>query len=266
MKRSTFLATAILLLPCGVLAQSPLDGTWKSDFSQGALPKEPWVYLVKDSTYECKSCRTHFSIPADGKDHPVAGSPYYDTVSMTVVDPHHFEDDRKKAGELVVRDKFEISDDGKSLTDENWDKSSGNGQPTTSKVLCKRVAAGPADSLALSGSWRMTKILESSDNGTTLTYKTEGDTLSFSNPIGQSYAVKLDGTEAPNNGDPGQDVVSVKKLSDRAYFETDKFKGKVIGTERIVISRDGQKLTIHWKDELHHNSGIAVLVKQQNAG
>jgi len=51
-----------------------------------------------------------------------------------------------------------------------------------------------------------------SDNGLAFTYKVEGESLTMSNPTGQSYTAKLDGTEAPYKGDPGTTSVSVETI------------------------------------------------------
>ena len=73
-----------------------------------------------------------------------------------------------------------------------------------------RVAKGPAGSKAISGSWRILKFEALSDNAITWTYKVSGDELAMTNPTGQSYNAKLNGTEAPFKGDLGTTSVAVK--------------------------------------------------------
>ena len=46
------------------------------------------------------------------------------------------------------------------------------------------------------------------------TLKLEGDTFSFADPAGMSYAAKLDGTETPFKGDLSQTMVSVKRIGE----------------------------------------------------
>ncbi len=254
-------AGALAWLPFACCAQSALDGDWKGAPTRATLPAKPWVYVIKDGVYECRSCRAKIHVPADGQDHPVTGDPYYDTLTATLVDARHFEDDRKRGGVVVWKNTYELAEDGKSMTLSDWDTTASS-EPVTNKSLFTRVAKGPAGSESISGSWRQVKILESSENGNNFSFKTEGDMLSYSSPTGQSYTARLDGSEAPFKGDPGQDMVSIKRVSPRVFTETDNLGGKVIGTARITVSKDGKTLTSHWNDLTHHDSGTWVAVKQ----
>jgi len=261
MKKLLFRAAMLLLLlPVCVSAQSVLDGTWKFDPTQGDLGKKPWVYIVDKGIYDCRICSPKVKIPADGADHPVAGSPYYDTSSFRIVDAQTFEEVRRKAGKEVSSTKFKVAPDGKTMTLESSDTNA-SVEPVTSTSTYRRVAAGPAGAASLSGSWRIeTSTL--SDNAASFTLKTEGDMLTSSSPTGQSFSARLDGSEAPYKGDPGQDTISVRKLSALVYLETDKRDGKIIGTSKWVVAADGKSMAVHWVDTLHKTSGVAVNVKQ----
>jgi hypothetical protein len=68
-----------------------------------------------------------------------------------------------------------------------------------------------------------------SDNGTTWTYKVNGDEITMTNPSGQSYTAKLNGADAPVKGDPGVPSVSVTMIGKDTLEETDKGDSKVIG-------------------------------------
>jgi len=142
-------------------------------------------------------------IKADGQDQKVTGHPYFDTMSVKVVDDRTIEDTTKKNGKTVGTSRTWVSPDGNMLMFEFTDSSATNADPVTGKGEETRVAKGPAGSHAISGSWRTTKIDSVSDNGLSFTYKVEGDSLTMTTPTGQSYTAKLDGTEAPYKGDPG---------------------------------------------------------------
>src|SRR5207253_4050543 len=86
------------------------------------------------------------------------------------------------------------------------------GAPVTGKGTSTLVEKGPAGSHAISGSWRMDKMENLSDNGLMWTFKTDGDMLTMSMPTGQSYTAKLNGPDVPMKGDPGINSVSVKKM------------------------------------------------------
>jgi len=84
----------------------------------------------------------------------------------------------------------------------------------------------------------------------------------MSNPTGQSYTAKLDGSDAPYKGDPGTTSVSVKKLSDNAVEETDKRDGKVIGIYKIIVAPDGKTLTVDVDHKLHGTTSKFTAEKQ----
>jgi hypothetical protein len=125
-----------------------------------------------------------------------------------------------------------------------------------------RVAAGPAGSNAISGSWRMTKMENMSDNGIQWTYKVSGDELTMTTPTGQSYTAKMDGTEVPYKGDPGITTVSVKKMGKDTLEETDKRDGKVIGVMKSTLNSDGKTMRIVYEDKRTGQTTKSTATKQ----
>ena len=257
-----FILIASLLMPAMAMAQSAFDGTWKVDLKTAKFPTKPDVYLLQGGMYHCKTCVPSMDVKADGQDHKVSGNPYYDTVSIKVVDDRSIEQTDKKNGKTVATSKTWISADGNTLMHEFTDNTATNADPVTGKGEETRVAKGPAGSHAISGSWRTSKMDSVSDNGLMFTNKVEGDSLSMSTPTGQSYTAKLDGTEAPYKGDPGTTSVSVKKVDKNAIEETDKRDGKVISVTRMTVAADGKSMTIAVNDKLHGTTSQYVAVKQ----
>jgi hypothetical protein len=257
-----FVLIASVLMPAMAMAQSVFDGTWKVDLKTAKFPTKPDVYLLQDGMYHCKTCVPSVDVKADGRDQKVSGHPYYDMVSIKVVDDRTIEETDKKNGKTVGASKTWVSADGNMLMFEFTDSSATNAAPVTGKGEATRVAKGPAGSHAISGSWRTSKMDSVSDNGLTFTNKVEGDSLSVSSPTGQSYTAKLDGTEAPYKGDPGTTSVSVKKVDKNTIEETDKRDGKVISVARMTVAADGKSMTIAVNDKLHGTSSQYVAVKQ----
>jgi len=167
------------------------------------------------------------------------------------VDDRTIEETDKKNGKTVGTSKSWVSADGNTIMFEFSDSSATNADPVTGKGEATRVAKGPAGSHAISGSWRMSKMESMSDNGLAFTYKVAGDSLTMTNPTGQSYTAKLDGTEAPYKGDPGTTSVSVKKMDKNTMEETDKREGKVISVSHMTLAADGKNMTIAVEDKLH---------------
>jgi len=73
------------------------------------------------------------------------------------------------------------------------------------------------------------------ENALFMTFKVEDDALRMSCPTGQAYAAKIDGPDAPYNGDPGIASVSVRRLSKLTLEETDKRDGKTVRLKRLMI-------------------------------
>jgi hypothetical protein len=101
-----------------------------------------------------------------------------------------------------------------------------------------------------------------SDNAIVWTYKVSGNEVTMTNPTGQSYTAKLDGTDAPMKGDPGTTSVSVKMIGKSTIEETDKRDGKVIGTWKMTVATDGKIAKGTAVDTLANRTTLFDVVKQ----
>lgn len=250
------------LMPSLASAQDVFDGTWKIDLSKAKMPQKPDVLLLQNGMYECKTCVPPISIKADGTDQKVTGHPYFDMMAVKIVDDHTVQETHKKDGKIVATSQTVVAPDGKTAAFEFSDSSNTNADPVTGKGTMSRVAKGPAGAHALSGSWRTTSYGDVSDNGLTFTYKVDGDNLSMTSPTGQSYSVKMDGTDAPFMGDPGTTSVSVKKLGKNIVQETDKRDGKVISISKMTVAADGKTMKIAVSDKAHGTTMSFMANKQ----
>jgi hypothetical protein len=263
-KRTILLTlSATLLLPALGLAQSAFVGTWKMDIKKNLqMPTKPYRYLLAGGVFHCQTCAPPYSVNADGADHKVSGHPYFDTVSVKVVDDHTVEETDKKAGKTVTVATFKVASDGMTETYEATDSSNSNADPVKMKAELSRVGKPPAGAHVISGSWRAGKFDDMSENGLLVVYAIDGNNLKMTMPTGQSFSAPLDGTASPYMGDPGQTSVSMKRIDDRTIDETDKRDGKIIGTSRLTVSADGRTMTVVWKDALRGSSGSFTNIKQ----
>ncbi len=263
--RKLLLATSIaaLLMPVVAAAQSAFNGTWKTDLNQVNFSKKPDVYVLKDGMYSCKTCIPPYTVKADGTDQPIPGNPYIDSVAIEVVNDHEVKETDKKNGKVVSKSTVNISPDGKTATFEfsNWNDATG-GPPVTGKGEQILVAKGPAGSHAISGSWRMSKLENVSNNAATTTYKVEGDTITDTSPTGQGYTAKLNGPEAPVKGDPGATSVRVKMIGKNTLEETYLRKGKVIGVFKMTVSEDGSVAHASYTNTRANKTDSWVMMKQ----
>jgi len=217
-----------------------INGTWVADLASVQIDAKPDQYLLNGGKFSCPTCTPPLTLAADGAFHAVTGRPYADEMSVKADDDHNVTRNARKGGRDTGQTKYSVSADGKTLTVSFTDSSTPNVKPVTGNYTETRVAAGPAGSNAISGSWKLDKYTNISQEGLTVTYKVDGDTLHMSSPAGTSYDAKLDGTDAPINGDIGGTTASVKKLADGSYEETDKRGGKVISVTTFTTGADGK--------------------------
>jgi len=254
------LLALLVFVPSFLLAQSPFDGIWVSDVGAAQFSKKPHTYVLEKGMYTCSTCVPKISVKADGKDQAVSGSNYFNTVAIREVDANTIEEVYKKNGKTMYKDTVTVSADGKTLTDKFEDDSENT--PVTGDEILSRISKGPAGSHAMSGSWRTEKVANMSSNGLTVTLQSTPNGLKMSDNNGQSYDVKFDGKDYPIQGDPGQTMVSLKKVDANTLEETDKRNGKVVYTARITVSADGKKMTYAGHDKERDRDSTFVLNKQ----
>jgi hypothetical protein len=235
-------ALSVLLFAASVaMAQGPFDGTWKFNTSSLKVDK-PDEYQVSNGRYVCASCYPKIDVKADGTDQKVTGVPYFDTENVKVVDDRSIETTEKKGGTEVGNGKFNVSEDGTTLT-VKWSFVSASGKSGNGTTVYKRLGSTPSSGNMVSGQWSTEKVPDASDSVVTFTYKMGSDGLTYTAATGEHYTAKLDGKDYPYMGDPGTTTVSLKKIDDRTIEETDKRNGKVISVTRMTLAPDGKSLS-----------------------
>jgi hypothetical protein len=129
-------AVLALVLVLGVGAVSaqtdPAVGTWKfnpakSKYDPGPAPKAYTVVVTaagegrlrvsgKGEAADGTPITVEYTAATDRKDVPVKGSPAYDTLSSSRIDPNTTQQTRKKGGKVVQTATIAVSSDGKTLT------------------------------------------------------------------------------------------------------------------------------------------------------
>jgi hypothetical protein len=254
------LIVVLLLCPASLLAQSAFDGTWKVNLDEVHFPKRADVYMIQDGTYTCDTCVPRLKIKADGQDHPVAGSTYFESASVRVLDDRDLEITEKEKGKVVYSENDGLSTDGNQLTEKITDTASPNGEPVTAEEIFTRVSAAPAGANAISGGWQMEKV--ESEKGMTVTYHSIPDGLEASNRHGEGYSAKFDGKEYPIQGDPAHNTVSLKRVNAHTIVETDREDGAIHYQLRMTISRDGKSMLVQENDHERGTKLSYVMEKQ----
>jgi len=119
-----------IALFAGLAGADPFSGTWVLNLSKSKLP--PPLPQRQTSSIEANSKgirirelivndkgeQMSITVDAkfDGKDYPIIGSPFVDTVAYQRVDSHTLKGIVKKAGQVVTTEQATVSPDGKTLT------------------------------------------------------------------------------------------------------------------------------------------------------
>jgi len=241
-------------------AQSPLDGTWRTLLNQTKFSPKPLASYLSQGWYHCVSCNPSFDVQADGQDHPVTGRSY-DTISVHEADAKSIEITTKKAGTTISEQTRTVSADGKTMTVKTTFHPANGGAVVTSEAKATRVGLAPAAINPTSGSWRIASV-QQSDNGLLVTFKTNGDEITMTEPTGETYTAKLDGNDYPVKGAFGWDAVYLKRINKNTIEETDKRAGKVIDVSTTTISADGKKMTVVDTDKVSDRTSTYVAAKQ----
>ena len=235
------LCVILWFVPVMLLAQSPFDGTWKTNMAESKLSQKPYVFSVNNGMYDCESCAPKINVKADGQDQPVTGQTF-DTLAVQVADANTVHFTGKKAGKTEFEQVRNVSADGKTLTVSVTSHPADGSPSFKSESKWARVSKGPAGSNGTSGSWRIQNVNEDAA-GLTTTWKGGGDSLSMSTAAGMNWDAKLDGKEYPVKGIYANETVSVKPAGDRSVEVTYKRDGKLWNVEKITVSPDGKTMT-----------------------
>jgi hypothetical protein len=219
-----------------------LNGTWKTDRESVKFEQKPDEFLLKDATYSCNTCIPPLTAAADGQFHPVADRPYYDSLSIKVVDDKTVEFHRKKGDREVSSNVITVSADGNSATAKFHDATTPDAPPIDGQSSLKRVGPAPAGAHAISGQWVPEKVNDYSDAALSATYRIEGNKVTWSGQ-GQTYAAEIGGPAVPVQGDIGGTTVSVSGDGANGLKETFSRDGKVVNETVTTASADGKSMT-----------------------
>lgn len=231
----------LLFAPSFLFAQSRFDGTWEMKMETIQLSGPPEEYLLQGGMYHCLTCVPKVDVKANGADQKVTGHPYFDTISVRILDASSVEFLNKKDAKPTFMATETVSPDGKTMVEEFSEPPTS--QKVTGHATFIRVSSGPPGSHALSGSWEMRTIRNVGSVGPTTIYQSTKDGLKESTGS-TSFDAKFDGRDYPVIGDPAKGTVSLKRIDENTIEETDKQDGKVIRVTRMTVSRDGKSMKV----------------------
>lgn len=126
---------------------------------------------------------------------------------------------------------------------------------TVPVALILAFASFAADSPFI-GTWKLdvakSKLDGSGMGSVTVRYEAEGDGLKASvdgvdsqvEPLNFNYKAPFGRKDGTVTGNPNQDTTSIKRVNNHTITATEKKDGKVIWTDRRVVSADGKTMTL----------------------
>lgn len=249
MQKTLAALAGLVLLPTLCAAQSAFDGTWRPEPQRPSRPKTEVAVLI-GGEYECPSCSPPYTAKADGHDQPLQGNPYFDTISIAIVDDHTIAKTGKKDGKVVAETKVTVSADGATKTEVQTIIGMAR-VPVELTAKFSRISSGKPGSHAVSGGWQMTEM-DVSNHAEDTTFKVSGGALSMTDRMGRSFTAKFDGTPAPYQGSDDFNGVALKLIDQRTIEESDLSDGKVVKISRWALSPDGQTLHARFDDTHGH--------------
>ena len=233
----------LLLVSPALWGQSPFNGTWVLD---PPVPQKPIEYSLVRGVFHCTGCIANVEVPADGIDHKVAETDYWDTLNVRSLDPHVVQIIAKKASKTMYLEIASVSPDGSILT--QVIKDSTEADTVTIQTLARRLETGPPDAHAISGSWRAYQTVRSS-NGSLITYKCTPEGFSGQTPLGEKFDAKFDGNFYPVEDDPGHTLVAAKLLDPNTVELTHKRNDKIVSVARLSVAPDGKTLHVDFENK-----------------
>jgi hypothetical protein len=229
-----------LFVPAFAMAQSAFNGTWVTRLDSVHGMGNITIHL-RNGMYECNCSAPPLKVKADGAFHTVAGHPGFDAAAVAIVNDHTINIKEKRADKVTLDQTVTVAPDGKTATFDFTDSSGSS--PVTGKGVVDRVAKGASGSNAVAGTWKFGHWESLSDNARSFTYKADGNTVSYSDPTGDSYTAQIGGKAVPydSESEPGM-TVSVKKVGRHGLRETYFRGGKVISTDTMTVSASGKTM------------------------
>ena len=210
-----------------------INGEWMIDIDSAQFEGSPEEWVLADGTYECMTCDTPYSVPADGEFHPVE-IPNVDELKVEEVDERTIVLTGRKDGEMVVENRFTVSEDGNSATSNS--RNMRGAEPVESESRWTRAQAGPDGAHAVSGQWTFDDVEDVSEAGLRATFNVEGDQFTWSGN-GERYTATLGGEAVPVEGDEGA-MVRVERVGENGYRETFMRDGEETGSVEWTVEGD----------------------------
>lgn len=220
---------------------SALNGVWEADIASVKFEGKPDKFMLQGGTYKCDTCIPPLTVAADGQFHVVADRPYYDSMSIKLVDERTVEFHRRKGDREVGNNTMQVSADGNVLTNSFHDATT-KGSEFDGTTTLRRAGLVTAGAHAISGEWMTEKVGSYTPEALRITLQVNGNKVT-SSAQGQTYTAEIDGPAVAVQNDPGGTMVAVTREG-AGLKETYSRGGKQVSITTTVPNSDGKSALI----------------------
>jgi hypothetical protein len=233
-----FCAVVAAASGCRASSQS-WDGTWKLNLSKSSFRNPVFIIsLSADGEYRYDDGNSSYTFRCDGKDRPMGNNR---TQACVKSSPTVLTLTRKENGVKSSAHRWELSDDGKSLTSTVTAFRPG-GPVTTGRFVAWRTSS----SNDFAGQWRDTTYLQRHDQ---MTLRLDSRVLHIGYASGGEYVdAPLDGVDAVVHGPYVLEGVtnSIKPAGQHKFLIQSMRNGEVLTQGFLELSNDGRAITDSW--------------------
>lgn len=251
------LLLALTIAQSLLAATSPWFGTWRLNQEKSTLSGDTYTVEKIPGGYHFGEAGLQYELLEDGKDHPVMADA---TSSLTKTGPNEWLRVNKARGVEVSRTKWELSNDGKTLTLTNTGTDA-NGMSYKTVGVVTRVGAGSG----AAGTWKQGKRT-TSEPATMILSDAGGGKIKVEYVESKTTRVMtFDGKPVVSSGPrvSADATATFQRVSPTEFKYTELIKGKpfVVGME--TVSADGKVIKdVNWVEGKPEGKYIEIWEKQ----
>jgi hypothetical protein len=186
------------LMPLPLIAGTPFAGIWVVQPSLTEFGGKSLGLSIDAGTYKRTSCMVANEVAADGAEHPLNDDPFFDAMSVHVLDKRTVEVVQKTAGNVTWHGRYIIDRDLRSMVLRYDDRRPAT--PVSGEIRFEREGDVVPAKHALTGSWSPVKVLNLSPSGLTLDIHDTDGGLILRASDGRSLDIKF----SPSSNEPLQ--------------------------------------------------------------
>lgn len=242
-----FFALSGLGFPILCFAETPFAGSWVVQPELTTYSGRQLSFSIERGEYKRTSCVPTPAVPTDGKEHPITGDSYVQSMSVRLLDRDRVEVVEKIGGNLTWKGTYTVANDKKSMILKYEDRRAA--KAVTGTVQFAREGDVIANAHLLSGTWKPEKLLDLSATGLSMTFRDTDNGLAMTASDGRTYDAEFDRDDQPLKGYLDGASVRVFRGSLNHFQVNRKQNGVLVELSWGTFSDDKESMKLMQLDE-----------------